>query len=526
MLVFAGRGTLDTLFQAWHSNPRVTPLMVGGRFLLLAGLLGCSEADDAWRVGNPAPVTAAEEVASVEANVTRQPISGFGASSAWTAPNLSDELSDQLFSIESGVGLSLLRVRIAPDGTTSELATARKAVERGASVWAAPWSPPGEWKDNGSDIEGGSLLLEHYQDWADRLADFVAATEASGVPLLALSAQNEPNHTAEWETCLWSPDELVSFVRDYLGPALRTRELATPILAPETKDWDTVQTYAQALLADGQASEFVNAIATHAYGGNPFAFTSPAEAGKEFWVTELDDENSNTPIPFDAGMDSALKVAKLIHNHLTVAAANAWHYWWISPAGAPSNEALTDRSALTRRAHVMGNWSKFVRPGFVRVEANPNPSTGVFVTAFRDVEATRLVIVAVNETTRTIEQRFGVGGGSIADAVPFTTSEELALVEQESLLVTDGAFTALLGGRSVTTFVSQLHDLAVEAEPEPSPTGGDPPPPRSPEELSDQTGCSCRAVGHDGPDSGSLLALLALAAARARHGVARRGARA
>jgi glucuronoarabinoxylan endo-1,4-beta-xylanase len=70
-----------------------------------------------------------------------QQIDGFGASSAWTAPNLSDAMADQFYSPDTGIGLSLLRIQIKPDGTTAELGTAKKAVARGVKVWASPWSP-------------------------------------------------------------------------------------------------------------------------------------------------------------------------------------------------------------------------------------------------------------------------------------------------------------------------------------------------------------------------------------------------
>src|SRR6187551_2887983 len=134
--------------------------------------------------------------AQIDLTVQHQRIDGFGASSAWTATNLSDTLADQFFSPDAGIGLSLLRVQIKPAGNTAELGTARKAAARGAKVWGAPWSPPAEWKDNGSTINGGSLLDEHRADWANRLAAFATSMAAEGIPLVAISAQNEPNYRA------------------------------------------------------------------------------------------------------------------------------------------------------------------------------------------------------------------------------------------------------------------------------------------------------------------------------------------
>src|SRR5689334_2101570 len=65
----------------------------------------------------------------------RQVITGFGASTAWTGGNIPDEQVNELYSPER-IGLSLLRMRIAPTGTTSETETALKAQTLGATVWA------------------------------------------------------------------------------------------------------------------------------------------------------------------------------------------------------------------------------------------------------------------------------------------------------------------------------------------------------------------------------------------------------
>ena len=134
----------------------------------------------------------------VQLDLTRheQRMDGFGVSSAWTASNITDAEADLLFSPTTGAGLSFLRVQIKPAGNTTEMGTARKAFARGAAVWAAPWSPPGEWKTNNSATNGGSLLPEHWQDWADRLATFAQDDDRPGRAALALSVQNEPNYTA------------------------------------------------------------------------------------------------------------------------------------------------------------------------------------------------------------------------------------------------------------------------------------------------------------------------------------------
>jgi glucuronoarabinoxylan endo-1,4-beta-xylanase len=145
----------------------------------------------------------------------------------------------------------------------------------------------------------------------------------------------------------------------------------------------------------------------------------------------------------------------MIHDHLVVGEVSAWHYWWLKYA-TPDNGALMNGGQLTRRAYTLGNWSRFVRPGFVRVEATPNPQYGVFVSAFvnPDPASNRLVIVTINQGSVDVEQVFSISGSVLPAAVtPWITSADLALAPAPAVPVTDAAFTFTLLGRSVTTFV-------------------------------------------------------------------------
>jgi glucuronoarabinoxylan endo-1,4-beta-xylanase len=416
----------------------------------------------------------------------RQTISGFGASSAWTAPDLPDELADELFSVDR-IGLSLVRLRIAPNGVTGEVATALKAQERGARVWAAPWSPPGTWKTNGTDNYGGALLPERYPDWAERLATFVRSVEDEGVELLALSVQNEPDFVAEWETCEWAPNELATFVANHLVPALNREGVRPRLLAPETGNWGSVARYGEVLLAHRAAAPAIGIVATHGYGRiAPYAYVSPAAHGKELWMTEWSDSTAGGP---DAGMGSGLVVARAIHDNLTVAEVNAWHYWWLLERTdtAPARGGLLSNDELTRRAYVTGQWSRFVRPGSRRIRmSSSDPQPGVRTSAFlRD--GSELVLVAINENTTSVTQSFDFQGAEVGELAAYVTNDELALEEQPS--IPGGPFaTAELSARSVTTFTAPVtidtQALSTEAcaRPQRVITHAE----------STDTGCSCR----------------------------------
>jgi glucuronoarabinoxylan endo-1,4-beta-xylanase len=397
----------------------------------------------------------------IDAEVQHQHITGFGASSAWTSSSVSDALADQFFSVENGIGLSLLRLRIAPNGTTGETATALKAQARGAKVWAAPWSPPGEWKTNGDPENGGALLPEHYQDWADRLADFVEDMDTAGVDLLALSAQNEPDWVAIWETCEWTPEELATFIGDYLGPTLSERGLSTKLLGPESANWDSFPDYADAILENEAARSHVDVIGVHSYGGTAFDYGKHAEAGKELWETEVSESGS-----FDDGMGSAMRMAQMIHQHLTVAKVNAWHFWWLQPNGgvSTSNSSLLNNGQMTRRGYALGNYARFVRPGAVRIGATPATSGTVQITAFQNENSGPIAVVAVNgsATARPHQFRFQGLAVELGSVTPWVTSQAAALEAQPVIEVTDQTFAYSLPAYSVTTLVTS---------PEKPPTG-------------------------------------------------------
>lgn len=430
-------------------------------FTILGGFACAGCATERRPIDDDEPVarTARQDLV-IRFNRRHQRITGFGACSAWTAPNMPDALADRFFSEADGLGLSLLRIQIKPEGTSLELDTARLAAERGARIWAAPWSPPGAWKTNGEAVNGGSLLESHYGDWAASLADFAEHMDAEGLPLFAISAQNEPDYSATWESCLWEPEQLAAFIGDYLGPALRDRGLDTPILAPESANWGSFERYASAILDNEKARDFVSAVATHSYGGSAFGYDEPSQLGKEIWQTEVSDPGSAD----DPEIDSALRVARMIYEHLTIADANAWHYWWLAPNVYPeapetTSALLNQEYQLTRRAYALGNYSKFVRPGFVRVDTTDTRSSGTFASAYLDPNSDRVVIVLVNEKHSAVDQKIEIRGGQLGELTPWVTSADAALEERDPISGGRDVLRVVLDARSIVTLAGELLPL-------------------------------------------------------------------
>jgi len=441
---------MDSLakFSRRSSDSSTALALVLGAAAAAAGCFGSST--------RPPNTTGPAPPVVVDLTAHAQRIDGFGASSAWTAPNLSDALADQFFSPDTGIGLSLLRIQIKPDGTTTELATAKKAVARGAKVWAAPWSPPGAWKDNGTTINGGTLLDEHRQDWANSLAAFAASMAGQGVPLVAISAQNEPNYTASWDTCRYTPAQLVTFVRDFLGPALAAQTPAVPVMAPETQGWDQFARFADPLMADATVIGMLGPIATHHYAGSPSVYAPAVAANKVVWETEVSDGatfNANEP-----PINSALRTAQMIHADVADGNVSAWHYWWLMPdtPNKSYGSLSQDGTTLALRAWAFGNWSRFVRPGFVRVAATESPQEYISVTAFTDPASGRVVVVAINQARYAVDQDFTISGGTATTVTPWVTSATQKLAATSDVPVVGGTFSVTLPAQSITSFVGTV----------------------------------------------------------------------
>ena len=324
---------------------------------------------------------------TVNLSSLQQKISGFGASTAWSS-TMSAADAAMLWSTTTGAGLSLHRVRIDyTNGHTSELNIAKMAVGYGVTVWATPWTPPIADKSNDDAVEG---TLTNGPAYATFLTGFVSYMKGEGVPIYAVSAGNEPDANVTYESCVYTGATMDAFISSDMGPAFAGS--GVKIMGPETQNWCGFPNFEPTLVKDS----YVSIIATHEYGCSPQAYPDIAQAGKEFWQTEIYDSVTTA----DPGMGSALRVAKLINDAMTIASMNAWHYWWVYPSTA-DNGALWDKgtSAASKRLWVEGNYARFVRPGFQRVGTSGTAPSGVLLSAYTNPADGTVVVVAINNNT-------------------------------------------------------------------------------------------------------------------------------
>lgn len=414
------------------------------------------------------PALADAQTATITWGTTYQTIDGFGASNAFgvnvagiNTNSLTDSQADMFFSptAAGGIGLSFLRSEIPDDGSCAgtcsipDIVTMTKAIARGAKVWATPWSPPASMKSNGSvvcDPGSGSLSGGSYSSYATYLTHYAQQLQSTyGISLYALSVQNEPDFCATYDGALWSAANFDTFIKTNLGPAFASAGLSTKIMLPEPGHSSELASYADTTMTDGSATPFVGIVATHDYDSpgtaNPVNYTT---GGKPLWETETADFGSP-----DASISSGLAYAKEIHDWLTTTGLTAWHAWWmVNVNGNNDNEGLIQADGtITKRFYAIGNFSRFVRPGYTRIDATVNPQSGVYISAFKN--GTDFVIVAINQGG-TISQTIHTVGFTTSSVTPIVTSSSLNLSQQANVPVSGSTFTVTLPAQSVTSFIS------------------------------------------------------------------------
>jgi glucuronoarabinoxylan endo-1,4-beta-xylanase len=384
------------------------------------------------------------QTATINWTEVHQQIDGFGASSA-NNPVLravTDDQADLFFDTTKGAGLSLLRTQIHPDGSSTEIVTAQKAVARGALVWGSPWSPTAKFKTNGNVNYGGHLLRSEYAAWAHTLAAYVQMMRANGVPMYAISVQNEPDISIDYESCLYTPQEMHDFV-PYLHSALHEAGVGnTKIMIAEDAEWKI--DLAKATIADSNVAKDVGVVAAHGY----LAKIQPYKTGSaHLWETEVYDREISK---YDGSISEGLRWASTVHKFLTVAEVSAWHYWGLR-TDDDDNGGLTDLNGNpAKRLYVLGQWSKFVRPGWYRIGVSY--SAKLQITAFKDPAGKSFAIVAVNSGSTAIAEKFTLDGFSTSSVTPWITSDSLSLSAQDPVSVRGATFNYTLPALSVTTF--------------------------------------------------------------------------
>ncbi len=137
---------------------------------------------------------------------------------------------------------------------------------------ASPWTPPAWMKANDSldNIEDhGTLLPAAYEPWAAYIVRFIQAYDQAGVPITALTAQNEPGAATPYPGMNMSETSLSTWIRRDLVPALARAKLQVSLYGND-QGWSTGSTaFARQQAGSSPAASDLAGIAWHCYFGSP-----------------------------------------------------------------------------------------------------------------------------------------------------------------------------------------------------------------------------------------------------------------
>lgn len=455
----------------------------------------------AWQIGHDVntvwlddAVFTVKVFAAIDTGQKWQEIIGWGASQAYFAKDFKaipvakrDSLLDLLFT-DQGAGLSLVRLQVEPkwDYTSwhdtvdaDQHWLIQEAQERGVERFlATPWTPPAKYKANGKTAPGVNndplnyLIPDSAAAYAAYLSRYLRGYDsARGVTIGWLSLQNEPDYNPKYNSCIYSPAQLTTFMRT-LGPRMASDSVAVTLLASESVGWNKTYEYYLNMLGDSIAGPYLGGVATHAYSLNdqrPLVATSAIHNGKQIWQTEWADLAAAQK---NDSLSNGLTWAERIHTDLVDGNTNAWLYWLLVSFGSDSNEGLIRQDGghaqpvtytIPKRLWTMGHYSRFTKPGAVRVNVDI-PNGQVKLTAFLTPSHDTLVIVAVNN--HAADNAIGLAlprkWGETRSILWHRTSPAGDMVAGTPLPATNDSLNTVLPAYSVTTYRLPLNGNPTE----------------------------------------------------------------
>jgi len=233
-----------------------------------------------------------------------------------------------LFSQSNGIGLNMIRLPMGAsdfsasgnysydDVTTGQTDTALAhfsiahdqtniipllqsayTINPNLKIVATPWSPPAWMKTNGSmkGVANASSSVSQinsadFPALANYFVKFIQAYQAQGLPIYAVSAQNEPlSTTSGYPTAILTASDESNFIATDLGPALNTAGLSSVKIFGLEDNWAD-GSYAQTVL-QSSATPYLSGSSFHWYNGTvgSMAAVAALNTNKGVWFTEASD---------------------------------------------------------------------------------------------------------------------------------------------------------------------------------------------------------------------------------------------
>ena len=319
----------------------------------------------------------------------------------------------------------------------------------GFRIIASPWTASPWMKDNNHWV-GGRLLPEYYDTWALFFSKYLTAYKNEGIDIWGLTVENEPlGNGNNWESMHFTPEEMMDFVNKHLGPTLKANNQPVKILAYDQNRGEELEEWAKVIYRDSVSSEYFDGFAIHWYASTfdwmpkslnfthdlaPTKYLIQTEACVDAEVPHWNDDNWYwSKEATDWGWDWAPEDQKSLHPKYVpvyryardiIGCMNNWVDGWVDwnmvldRQGGPNwfknwcvapviVDPEKDEVYFTPLYYTMAHFSKFIRPGAVRIGFE-NPDKDLMITAAQNPDGTiAVVILNMNEQSKAISLSLG-----------------------------------------------------------------------------------------------------------------------
>ena len=353
-----------------------------------------------------------------------------------------------------------------------------------------------------------NLKDDCYDDFAEFLATVTQHFVDEGYNVTYIDPVNEPRF--DWkdgqEGSPWENTNIAQLAKQ-LDKSVASRSLSTKILIPEASSWDLV--YGGTGRASNQIYAFFDRKSPNYIGNLPSL--AKVVAGHSYWTfrtnTELKsirekvrneaakyfveviqsewsmldaapETSAGFPASYEAAtkMDIALYMGKLIFCDLCYGNMSGWSYWTafaterysqknrfylirMNATGDTGDESYGDikkggRLTVDKNLWVLGNYSRFIRPGYKRVALKgADDLNGLMGSSWLSPDEKTLVTVFVNMSQASKKVGITVADNAIESMKAYLTDKNNSLKLQSSL---NDASQMEIPARSVVTIVAQL----------------------------------------------------------------------
>ncbi|GAB7088058.1 glycoside hydrolase family 30 protein [Marinifilum fragile] len=303
----------------------------------------------------------------------------------------------------------------------------------GFKIMSSPWTAPVWMKDN-KDWKGGKLLPEYYDTWALYFSKYINEYKKEGINIWGLTVENEPlGNGYNWESMHFTPEEMVDFVSNHLGPKLKADGHDVKVLGYD-QNRDELKEWTDVMYKDEESSEYFDGMAIHWYASTfdympdvlqythkkaPNKLMIQSEACVDAEVPQWNDDAWYwKKEATDWGYDWAPDEQKYLHPKYVpvyryardiIGCLNNWVQGWVDwnmvldTQGGPNwanNWCLApvivdpkkDEVYFTPMYYTLAHFSKYIRPRAIRIGFESN-NDDLMVTAAQNPDGSIAVVV-------------------------------------------------------------------------------------------------------------------------------------